>query len=153
MTLAKGIGGGVPLAALLAREEVACFEAGEQGGTYNGNPLMTAVGATIIKELLKPGFLQSVREKGAHLSAGLIKLSEKHGFEGERGEGLLRALKLGRDIGPQVVETARNLEPVGLLLNSPRPNLLRFMPALNVSIAELDQMLDMLDGVLVKLGH
>ena len=153
MTLAKGIGGGVPLAALLAREEIACFEPGEQGGTYNGNPLMTAVGAAIIKELLKPGFLQSVRDKGAYLSAGLLKLSEKHGFEGERGEGLLRALKLGRDIGPQVVEAARNLEPVGLLLNSPRPNLLRFMPALNVSIAELDQMLEMLDGVLVKLGH
>jgi acetylornithine/N-succinyldiaminopimelate aminotransferase len=153
MTLGKGIGGGVPLAALLAREEIACFEPGEQGGTYNGNPLMTAVGAAVIKELLKPEFLPAVREKAAYLSAGLIKLSDKHGFEGERGEGLLRALKLGKDIGPQIVETARDLAPVGLLLNSPRPNLLRFMPALNVSIAELDQMLEMLEDVLVKLGH
>jgi acetylornithine/N-succinyldiaminopimelate aminotransferase len=54
MTLGKGIGGGVPLAALLAREEIACFEAGDQGGTYNGNPLMTAVGVAVIKELLRP---------------------------------------------------------------------------------------------------
>lgn len=153
MTLGKGIGGGVPLAALLAREEVACFEAGEQGGTYNGNPLMTAVGAAVIKELLKPGFLSSVKEKGAYLSAGLIRLSDKHGFEGERGEGLLRALILNKDIGPQIVETARDLNPVGLLLNSPRPNLLRFMPSLNVSNDEIDQMLTMLDGVLVQLGH
>lgn len=153
MTLGKGIGGGVPLAALLAREEIACFEAGEQGGTYNGNPLMTAVGAAVIKELLQPDFLPAVREKAAYLSAALNKLSDKHGFEGERGEGLLRALKLGKDIGPQIVEAARDLEPVGLLLNSPRPNLLRFMPALNVTTEELDLMLEMLEGVLVKLGH
>ncbi|RFB74036.1 MULTISPECIES: acetylornithine transaminase [unclassified Herbaspirillum] len=153
MTLGKGIGGGVPLAALLAREEIACFEAGEQGGTYNGNPLMTAVGAAVIKELLKPDFLPTVKATGAYLSAELIKLSDKHGFEGERGEGLLRALKLGKDIGPQIVEAARDLNPVGLLLNSPRPNLLRFMPSLNVTKDEIDQMLTMLEGVLVKLGH
>lgn len=153
MTLGKGIGGGVPLAALLAREEIACFEAGEQGGTYNGNPLMTAVGAAVIKELLKPDFLPTVKATGAYLSAELIKLSDKHGFDGERGEGLLRALKLGKDIGPQIVEAARDLNPVGLLLNSPRPNLIRFMPSLNVTKDEIDQMLTMLEGVLVKLGH
>lgn len=153
MTLGKGIGGGVPLAALLARAEVACFEAGEQGGTYNGNPLMTAVGAAIIKQLLQPGFLPSVQEKAAYLSAELIKLSYRHRFEGERGVGLLRALQLGKDIGPQIVEAARALNPVGLLLNSPRPNLLRFMPALNVSKEEIDQMLTMLEEVLVQLGH
>ena len=153
MTLGKGIGGGVPLAALLAREEIACFEAGEQGGTYNGNPLMTAVGAAVLKELLKPDFLPTVKATAAYLSAELIKLSDKHGFEGERGEGLLRALKLGKDIGPQIVEAARDLNPVGLLLNSPRPNLIRFMPSLNVTKDEIDQMLTMLEGVLVQLGH
>ncbi|ADJ64808.1 acetylornithine transaminase [Herbaspirillum seropedicae] len=152
MTLAKGIGGGVPLAALLAREEIACFEAGEQGGTYNGNPLMTAVGVAVIKELLKPGFMESVRERGQYLRQRSLEISEKYGFEGERGEGLLRALQLGRDIGPQIVEAARNLEPVGLLLNSPRPNLLRFMPALNVTKEEIDQMFSMLEEVLAKIG-
>jgi acetylornithine/N-succinyldiaminopimelate aminotransferase len=153
MTLGKGIGGGVPLAALLAREEIAVFEPGEQGGTYNGNPLMTAVGVAVMNELLKPGFLQSVKDKGAYMSAGLIKLSAKHGLEGERGEGLLRALKLGKDIGPKIVDTARDMEPVGLLLNSPRPDLLRFMPALNVTEEEIDQMISMLSEVLTKLGH
>lgn len=153
MTLGKGIGGGVPLAALLAREEIACFEPGEQGGTYNGNPLMTAAGIAVMNELLKPGFLASVKEKGAYMRAELLKLSEKHGLDGERGEGLLRALKLGKDIGGKIVETARDLEPVGLLLNSPRPDLLRFMPALNVTKEEIDQMISMLSDVLKKLGQ
>jgi acetylornithine/N-succinyldiaminopimelate aminotransferase len=153
MTLGKGIGGGVPLSALLCREEFAVFEPGDQGGTYNGNPLMTAVGAAVLKELLKPGFLNQVKETGAYLSAELIKLSDRHGLQGERGEGLLRALKLGKNIGAQIVETARDMSPEGLLLNSPRPDLLRFMPALNVTKAEIDQMLSMLSDVLKKLGH
>ncbi|RJF97992.1 acetylornithine transaminase [Noviherbaspirillum saxi] len=153
MTLGKGIGGGVPLAALLAREEISVFEPGEQGGTYNGNPVMTAVGIAVLSELLKPGFLQSVKDKGAYMRAELLKLSEKHGLDGERGEGLLRALKLGKDIGPKIVEMARDMEPVGLLLNSPRPDLLRFMPSLTVSKEEIDQMVNMLSEVLTKLGH
>jgi acetylornithine/N-succinyldiaminopimelate aminotransferase len=153
MTLGKGIGGGVPLAALLCREEFACFEPGDQGGTYNGNPLMTAVGTAVLQQLLAPGFLQSVKEKSAYLSAELTKLSAKHQLQGERGEGLLRALKLGHDIGAQIVETARDFGPVGLLLNSPRPDLLRFMPALNVTTQEIDQMISMLSDVLKKLGH
>ncbi|HWV62776.1 MAG TPA: acetylornithine transaminase, partial [Oxalicibacterium sp.] len=151
MTLGKGIGGGVPLAALLAKEEIAIFEAGEQGGTYNGNPLMTAVGVAVAETLLAPGFLQSVKDKGDYLSRELTKLSDKHGLAGERGEGLLRALKLGKDIGPQIVDKARDLQPVGLLLNSPRPDLLRFMPSLNVTTEELDQMIALLSGVLTDL--
>lgn len=151
MTLGKGIGGGVPLSAMLCKEEVACFEPGDQGGTYNGNPLMTAVGSAVLKALLEPGFLPSVREKGDYLRGQLLKLTERFGLVGERGEGLLRALKLGRPIGPQIVELARDMGPVGLLLNSPRPDLLRFMPALNVSTEEIDQMIGMLAEVLEKL--
>lgn len=150
MTLGKGIGGGVPLAAMLCREEVACFEPGDQGGTYNGNPLMTAVGVAVANTLLQPGFLQSVKDKGAYLGAALRKLTEQHGLQGERGEGLLRALRLGKDIGPKIVEIARDMGPVGLLLNSPRPDLLRFMPALNVSTEEIDQMISMLSDVMMK---
>ncbi len=153
MTLGKGIGGGVPLAAMLCREEVAVFEPGEQGGTYNGNPVMTAVGIAVLNELLKPGFLQSVKDKGEYMRSELLKLCEKHGLQDERGEGLLRALKLGKDIGPKIVETARDMGPVGLLLNSPRPDLLRFMPALNVTTDEIDQMIAMLSEILKKLGH
>jgi acetylornithine/N-succinyldiaminopimelate aminotransferase len=153
MTLGKGIGGGVPLSALLCREEIACFEAGEQGGTYNGNPLISAVGIAVLDTLLAPGFLESVKEKGAYLRSQLLILSEGHGLEGERGEGLLRALKLGSDIGPKIVEMGRDLAPVGLLLNSPRPNLLRFMPALNITTEEIDQMIAMLSGILTELGE
>ena len=151
MTLAKGIGGGVPLGALLCQEAVACFVPGDQGGTYNGAPLMTAVGIAVLKELTKPGFLTSVKEKAQYLSDELNKLSVEFGLQGERGEGLLRALKLGENIGGQIVEVARNMEPVGLLLNSPRPDLLRFMPALNVTKEELDQMLSMLREVLKQV--
>jgi acetylornithine/N-succinyldiaminopimelate aminotransferase len=151
MTLGKGIGGGVPLAALLATDEVACFEPGDQGGTYNGNPLMTAVGFSVISQLLAPGFLDEVRAKGEYLKELLLDLSRELGLDGERGEGLLRALKLNRDIGPEIVERARNLEPIGLLLNSPRPNLIRFMPALNISQEELKQMVDLLRGVIKSI--
>ncbi|NTV69505.1 MAG: acetylornithine transaminase [Azonexaceae bacterium] len=148
MTLAKGIGGGVPLAALLAREEICCFEPGDQGGTYNGNPLMTAVGAAVLKRLLAPGFLAGVEARGQYLSKRLLVLSAKHGLQGERGSGLLRALVLADERGPDIVRRALEGGPKGLLLNSPRPNLLRFMPALNVTEAEIDQMIAMLDGLL-----
>ncbi|MEI7426651.1 MAG: acetylornithine transaminase [Betaproteobacteria bacterium] len=148
MTLGKGIGGGVPLSALLCTDAVACFVPGDQGGTYNGNPLMTAVGVSVIEQLTAPGFLEEVRAKGEYLKQKLLHLSQKHHLEGERGEGLLRALILDRDIGPDLVEKARTNNPIGLLINSPRPNLLRFMPALNVSRDEIDQMINMLDELI-----
>ncbi|MBC3830397.1 acetylornithine transaminase [Undibacterium amnicola] len=151
MTLGKGIGGGVPLAALLAKEEVSCFVPGDQGGTYNGAPLMTAAGLAVINALTAPGFLDEVKAKSVYLSKALNTLSAEFGMEGERGEGLLRALKLGSDIGPRLVEVARDMEPIGLLINSPRPNLLRFMPALNVSYEEIDTMISMLSKVIQQV--
>ncbi|QWD96310.1 acetylornithine transaminase [Polynucleobacter sp. MG-6-Vaara-E2] len=152
MTLGKGIGGGVPLAALLATDAVACFVPGDQGGTYNGNPLMTAVGISVIEQLLAPGFLESVKAKGELLKSELLKLCTEFHLEGERGEGLLRALMLGKDIGGKLVELARDRNPEGLLINSPRPNLLRFMPALNVSDDEIRQMCNMLRELLKEIA-
>lgn len=151
MTLGKGIGSGVPLAALCAREEVSVFQHGDQGGTYNGNPLMTAAGVAVFDTLMAPGFLDSVQQRGRQLSEGLLKLSAKWGMKGERGEGLLRALILDRDDGPAIVEAARDAQPEGMLLNAPRPNLLRFMPALNVTADEIDLMLQRLDGIIAKV--
>ena len=148
MTLGKGIGGGVPLAALLATDAVACFVPGDQGGTYNGNPLMTAVGISVIEQLLAPGFLDSVKAKGELLRSELLALSHEFNLGGERGEGLLRALILGKDIGGKLVELARDRALEGLLINSPRPNLLRFMPALNVSDDEIRQMCGILRELL-----
>ena len=152
MTLGKGIGGGVPLAALMATNAVACFVQGDQGGTYNGNALMTAVGISVIEQLLAPGFLASVKAKGQLLQSELLKLSAEFNLEGERGEGLLRALMLGKDAGGKLVELARERNPEGLLINSPRPNLLRFMPALNVSEDEIYQMANMLRELLKQVN-
>lgn len=149
MTLGKGIGGGVPLAALLAKADACVFEHGDQGGTYNGNPLMAAVGIAVLNEILKPGFLDNVRAMGEYLSNQLKTLSQAKQLGAERGIGLLRALELNAERGSAVVAYARDelagapgWENTGLLLNSPRPACLRFMPALNVSRTEIDQMID-----------
>jgi len=142
MTLGKGIGAGVPLAALCATEAVSLFYHGEQGGPSCGNPLMTAVGCAVMEALLAPGFLDGVQAHGRHLVAALEALSERLGLGRVRGQGLLLALDLGGAIGGKVVEAARDR---GLLINSPRPNYLRFMPALNVSDAEIDAMCAILD--------
>ena len=152
MTLGKGIGGGVPLAALMATDAVACFVPGDQGGTYNGNPLMVAVGISVIEQLLAPGFLESVRTKGELLSKELLAISAEFNLDGERGEGLLRALMLSSDIGGKLVELARDRTPEGLLINSPRPNLLRFMPALNISDDEIRQMCNILRELLKQVN-
>jgi acetylornithine/N-succinyldiaminopimelate aminotransferase len=149
MTLGKGLGGGVPLAALLARARVAAaFEHGDQGGTYCGNPLMAAVGGAILDTIASAGFLAAVRALAAHLERRLDHLINAYGLAGRRGRGLLQALDLGRPLGPALVERARDLVPEGLLLNSPRTNLLRLMPALNVSVDEIDRMADVVDGLL-----
>jgi acetylornithine/N-succinyldiaminopimelate aminotransferase len=148
MTLGKGLGGGVPLAALLAREEICCFEAGDQGGTFNGNPLMTSVGLAVLETLLAPGFLAEVERKGRYLSDRLAALSKEFGLKGERGAGLLRALVLADDRAPALVRLAQERRPEGLLLNAPRPNLLRFMPALTVTDGEIDLMADWLAEIL-----
>jgi len=138
LTLGKGIGGGVPLAALLAREQASVFEAGDQGGTFNGNPLMTAVGDAVVAEVSRPEFLAGVSDNGAYLVERLRALSAELGLGEVRGRGLLVALDLGRPVGAEVA--ARALQG-GLLINSPRPTSLRFMPALNVTRAEIDEML------------
>ena len=145
MTLGKGLGGGVPLAALVATEKVSCFEPGDQGGTFNGNPLMAAVGCAIMDVVLARGFIEGVEERGAYLMKSLSALSARHDLGEVRGRGLLVALDLKKDIAPKVVELALD---DGLLLNAPRPNLLRFMPALNLSLEETDIMLAMLEDVL-----
>ena len=145
MTLAKGLGGGVPLAALVAHRDVCCFEYGDQGGTFGGNAIMASVGCAVLEQVTQPGFLERVTQAGEHLQGALQMLSRKHGGGEVRGRGLLQALNLGRDISMQVAEAA--LER-GVLLNAPRPDSLRFMPSLTVTDAEIDQMIEILDDVL-----
>ena len=149
MTLGKGIGGGVPLAALLATEEAACFEHGDQGGTFNGNPLMCAAGLAVVDQVAKPDFLKSAAETGLFLESELQRISARHGLGDVRGRGLLLALDLKLPVAPAIVAQAFEQ---GLLLNAPRPDTLRFMPALNVSREETSQMIEQLDAILIKAG-
>jgi acetylornithine/N-succinyldiaminopimelate aminotransferase len=144
MTLGKGIGGGVPLAALLAKKACSCFEPGDQGGTYCGNPLVCAAGLAVLRTLLADGFLADVRRTGEQLADGLRSLSAELGLGEVRGRGLLLALELGTIDAPAVVTRARDFGDFGLLLNAPRPHCLRFMPALNTTPAELDEGLELL---------
>ncbi len=145
MTLGKGLGGGVPLAALLATQAASCFEPGEQGGTFNGNPLVCAAGTAVLRSLTFPGFLDATRAAGEVLAAELRALSVELGLGEVRGAGMLWALELGADRAPQVVNAAREH---GLLLNAPRPHCLRLMPALNTTAGEIDQGLRLLRSAL-----
>jgi acetylornithine/N-succinyldiaminopimelate aminotransferase len=149
MTLGKGIGGGVPLAALLATGKASCFEHGDQGGTFNGNPLMCAAGLAVLEEVSAPSFLKAASEAGLYLESELQKLAARHGLGEVRGRGLLLALDLKLPIGASIV--AQALE-AGLLLNSPQPDALRFMPALNITREEIAEMIDGLDAILIKAG-
>jgi acetylornithine/N-succinyldiaminopimelate aminotransferase len=149
MTLGKGIGGGVPLGALLATETASCFEHGDQGGTFNGNPLMCAAGLAVLQHVGEPDFLKSVTEAGLYLESELQRMSSRHGLGEVRGKGLLLALDLRHPIAASIV--ARAFED-GVLLNAPRSDALRFMPALNVTRDEIARMTDCLDAILTKMG-
>lgn len=149
MTLGKGIGGGAPLAALLATEKASCFEHGDQGGTFNGNPLMCAAGLAVLEIVGKPEFLKSASDAGLFLESELQRLSARHGLGEVRGRGLLLALDLKLPMGAAIVAQAMSK---GLLLNSPQPDALRFMPALNITREEISEMIDGLDDVLTKAG-
>jgi acetylornithine/N-succinyldiaminopimelate aminotransferase len=145
LTLGKGLGGGVPLAALVAAEAVCCFEPGDQGGTFNGSPLMTAIGNAVVEAVNQPAFLADVTAKGDYLTQRLLDLSARLGHGEVRGRGLLLALELrGTDAG----KVSRTAMDRGLLVNAPRPDALRFMPALNVTREEIDRMLVLLEAVL-----
>ena len=146
MTLGKGIGAGVPLAALLASEAVSCFEAGDQGGTYNGNPLMTAVGLAVLETLCDPKFVEHAKHVSECLIAGLDELAA--GFEGMgvRGLGHLLAVTLPKPCSKSI---AARCFDAGLLINAPRPNVLRFMPALTTLEEEVVEMLAILRPIVV----
>ena len=138
MTLGKGLGGGVPIAALVASEHASCFEPGDQGGTFNGNALMAAVGVAVMDIVAREGFLASVRETGAYFIERLRALSADLGHGEVRGRGLLLALALSHGDADKIVATAFER---GLIVNAPRPDTLRFMPALTVTNAEIDEMI------------
>jgi acetylornithine/N-succinyldiaminopimelate aminotransferase len=144
LTLGKGLGGGLPLSALVVSEEAACFAPGEQGGTFCGNPLTTAAGLAVIVALTKTGFLEGVVRRGRRLRTELEARAASLGIAEVRGRGLLIAARLDGERAERVRDSAFEL---GLLVNAVRPDTLRFMPALNVSDAEIDEALSTLERV------
>ncbi len=153
LTLGKGLGGGVPLAALLTKKAFSCFDYGDQGGTFNGNPLMCAAGLAVVDTVAKPTFLQRVRDRGEYLRGKLHQLAQEHELGEVRGSGLLLALQTADLEAAAIVRAAFERR---LLINAPREHTLRFMPALNISQAEIDEMIGRLSGVINEIkqgGH
>lgn len=138
ITLGKGLGGGVPLAALLARGSACCAEPGELEGSHHGNALMSAAGLAVLDTVLDTGFFEQVQDSGRHLREGLARLAGRYGQGEVRGQGLLWALQLRENIAPALVQAALH---EGLLLNAPQADVLRFSPALTVSRGNIDEML------------
>tara|TARA_Y100000588_G_scaffold393974_1_gene512168 strand:+ start:4401 stop:5555 length:1155 start_codon:yes stop_codon:yes gene_type:complete len=149
MTSAKGIGGGVPLGAVLSKEHASVFEPGDHGSTFGGNPLATAAGAYVFRELIDGGILENARARGEQLSHRLNGLVDRHPLAiAEDGRGLLRRLELSEELSVDVVTHAREM---GLLLNPVRPNRVRFIPPLNVTEDEINQAVDIVEESLTKL--
>jgi len=147
MSLAKGIAGGVPMGAMLAREEIARgFEPGTHASTFGGNPLACAAARAVLRIFEEDNVLENVRSTGEHLQRGLEALQKKHPerIKAARGLGLLRGIVLGEDAAPLVGKCREK----GLLLSAAGGTVLRFAPPLTVSKSEIDEALRILDGVL-----
>lgn len=145
MTLAKGIGGGYPLAAMLTKKKYDLFEAGDQGGTYTGQPLAMSVGIAVVNEIIRRQLPERAAIMGDYLIDRLKELSQEYPINNIRGKGLLIAFDLSGPDGREIV--SKCLEN-GLILNSPQPSAIRFMPPLIVTKAEIDEMLVILKQVL-----
>lgn len=141
VTLGKGLGGGVPISATLTTSSACCFEYGDQGGTYNGNPLMSAVALAVTNTVAEPVFLNSVIRAGQQVKNALTQIQDVAGLTVVRGNGLLWALELSSPLADKVQQRAMKL---GLLVNAPRPATIRLMPALNVTDSEIDDAMSLL---------
>jgi len=149
MTLAKGLAGGVPIGALLASNRVAeAFKPGNHASTFGGNPLSSAAGVAVMNEILSHGFLDRVRIMGGYLRSRLEDLAAKHKIIKEvRGLGLMQAIDL-KTSGAGLVNIMRE---AGVLVNCTSETVIRFLPALIVSGAEIDEMIIILDESLAKI--
>jgi acetylornithine/N-succinyldiaminopimelate aminotransferase len=152
MSSAKGIGGGFPLGAVLAKEAVAKhLKPGTHGTTYGGSPLATAAGNAVLDVILAPGFLDQVDRVARHLWRGLVALAARHPtvFENARGAGLLLGLKL-RD-GLSNTDAQANAVSEGLLTVAAGQNVLRLAPPLIITEADADEAVALLDRVALRM--
>jgi acetylornithine/N-succinyldiaminopimelate aminotransferase len=151
ITLAKGLGGGVPIGAILAKESAAVFEPGDHGSTFGGNPLMCAVAFAVVSHILDNDVLGNVNRVGGFLKSGLERLAAENPLiKTVRGEGLLLAIDLTADRAADVVRYG--IEE-GVLLNGTGPNTIRFAPALTLTQAEAEEALDKLQRALARLDQ
>lgn len=152
VALAKGLGGGVPIGAMLCKESFAgALPPGSHGSTFGGNALVSAAALAVLDTLESEGLVRGAEEKGAHLGRLLESLAARHErhVEGSRGLGLLQALVLRESVDARAV--VGNLRDAGLLVTIAGSRALRFSPALTVSIPELDEGAAMVDRVLGAL--
>ncbi len=142
LTLAKGLGGGFPIGAMVAAEKVAAaFVPGTHGSTFGGNPLACTAALTVLDVIAREDLLENVRDQGARLRRGLVALKRRFADIREvRGMGLL----LGMEMAAPVTKLLAACRDKGLLLLPAGPKVLRFLPPLNVHAAEIDAALEML---------
>ncbi len=151
MAVAKGLGGGFPVGAVLATDEAARgLTPGTHGSTFGGNPLATAVGLAVLETMMEPGFLDTVRQRSNRLAQGLAQLKDE--FPATvlevRGQGLLLGLKLA----PPVADAVQAAIGEKLLTVGASDNVLRVLPPLNVSDAEIVDGLDRLRRAFARLS-
>jgi acetylornithine/N-succinyldiaminopimelate aminotransferase len=148
VVLAKPLAGGLPLGAILAREEVAAsFSPGLHGSTFGGGPLTCATGLAFLEAVEKKKILANVRVRGAELKAGLKKLAAKFDFIREvRGEGLILGLDLEVEGAPYVAEALKQ----GLLINCTHEHILRFLPPFILTARQVKEGLSKIESVLTK---
>ncbi|MFH1560450.1 MAG: aspartate aminotransferase family protein [Chloroflexota bacterium] len=149
ITLAKGLGGGVPIGAFLAKEKFCLLAPGDHGSTFGGNALTCAAASAVVDYVIQNDIPAHVSAVGQRLREGLNALESRHEFITQvRGMGLLLALQFNSDVSAQIVSLC-NQE--GLLLNPLRPNALRLMPPLTVTSQEVDLALERLERALSKV--
>ncbi|HZG40954.1 MAG TPA: aminotransferase class III-fold pyridoxal phosphate-dependent enzyme, partial [Nodosilinea sp.] len=142
-TSAKGLGGGIPIGALLCKADCAVFEPGDHASTFGGNPLACKVGLTVCETLESENLLGNVKLRGEQLRFGLQRLVQQHPalLEQVRGWGLINGLVLQPDAAPTSVDIVKAAMGEGLLLVPAGPKVVRFVPPLNVNADEVQQAL------------
>jgi len=147
MTVAKGLGGGVPIGAFMATDEVAnVFSHGDHGTTFGGNPLVCAAGNAVLAAIAEEGILSNVQEVGAYMVAALQQLKNKYPaiIQEIRGKGLMLGMQLNQP-GADIVAGCLKK---GLIINCTAGNVLRFVPPLNITKQHVDEFILILDSVL-----
>ncbi len=146
MTLAKGLGSGVPIGAILATDKASVFVPGDHGSTFGGNVLTCAASYAAVKYIIDNDIAGQVKKTGSYFIDKLAGLKQRHDLITDvRGRGLLIAVEFSSDIAQSVLMACLG---EGLLVNRLKPNTLRFMPPLILSNEEVDQAVAILDKVL-----